>query len=339
MGRKPTKPNAVPRLRVRLRGGKRYYFYDHGGRPRREESLGCDYGLAIKRWAELEHDQARVPAVLTFRYVADQYRAEVMPTKAPATQKSNTREIGKLIEFFDTPPAPLDAIEPQHIRQYLRWRAATKIAANREKALFSHIWNWAREQGYTKLPNPCHGVHGYTEIGRDVYVEDDAFRAVWNAADVPLRDALDLAYLTGQRPADTLRMAETDIRDGSLQVRQGKTGKALRIAVVGELATVLDRIAARKAMLPVRSLRLVINEQGQPLGRYALRFRFDRARIAAGVAAGAFQFRDLRAKAGTDKADSSGDVRAAQRQLGHASVMMTEHYVRERRGDKVTPTR
>ncbi|MBE0268443.1 tyrosine-type recombinase/integrase, partial [Xylella fastidiosa subsp. multiplex] len=51
------------------------------------------------------------------------------------------------------------------------------------------------------------------------------------------------------------------------------------------------------------------------------------------------QFRDLRAKAATDKADLAGDMRQAQAQLGHASVTMTEHYVRKRKGAKVTPTR
>jgi hypothetical protein len=55
MGRRPSNPNAVPRLRQRQRGKKVYYFYDHGGRPRNEEFLGTEYGLAIKRWAELEN--------------------------------------------------------------------------------------------------------------------------------------------------------------------------------------------------------------------------------------------------------------------------------------------
>ncbi|WP_143860923.1 hypothetical protein [Nitrosovibrio sp. Nv4] len=50
-----------------------------------------------------------------------------------------------------------------------------------------------------------------------------------------VRDAMDLAYLTGQRPADTLKMRETDIRDGMLVVKQrksvrdGKAGKVLRL--------------------------------------------------------------------------------------------------------------
>ncbi|WP_308444854.1 tyrosine-type recombinase/integrase [Paraburkholderia adhaesiva] len=84
---------------------------------------------------------------------------------------------------------------------------------------------------------------------------------------------------------------------------------------------------------------LVVNEKGEGMTADALRFRFDRARKVAGVEKGIFQFRDLRAKAGTDKAESSGDIRAAQLQLGHTSVVMTEHYVRERKGDKVEPTK
>jgi integrase len=48
--------------------------------------------------------------------------------------------------------------------------------------------------------------------------------------------------------------------------------------------------------------------------------------------------RDLRAKAGTDKADST-DLREAQQQLGHKSVKTTEIYLRAGAGDRVTPTK
>lgn len=44
-----------------------------------------------------------------------------------------------------------------------------------------------------------------------------------------------------------------------------------------------------------------------------LRGRFDAAREAAGVEKADFQMRDLRAKAGTDKAESSGDILASKR--------------------------
>ena len=336
MGRKSSRPEAIQHLRVRRKGRKTFYYYDHGGKPRREEPLGSDYGRAIQRWAEIERDNTGKPgALVTFRYVAERYRAEVLPTKAPRTQRDNLQELARLLAFFDDPPAPLDAIQPQHVRQYLTWRPAAPVRANREKALLSHIWNWARAIGYTALPNPCAGVPGHREHARSIYVEDDAYSALWEAADGPLRDALDLAYLTAQRPGDVLKMDERDVRDGILHLRQGKTGTALRIVIEGELAAVLARIAARKGALVLHATRLIVDERGRPLRRDGLRYRFDAARARSGVE---FQFRDLRAKAATDKADAQ-DMRQAQRQLGHASVVMTEAYVRARRGDKVTPTR
>lgn len=343
MGRKPSKPNAIPRLRPRKqKSGRVCYYYDHGVGPdgkRREEPLGSDYGMAIKRWAEIEHDRSPpAAAVLTFRHVADRYRVEVIPKKAPRTQKDNGHELGWLLRFFDDPPAPFEQIQPIHVRQYREWRTA-QVRANREIALLSHLWNWAREKGYTALSNPCEGVKRNREDGRDVYVEDAVYRAVYAHADQPLRDALDLAYLTGQRPADVYAMDERDIGPDGLRVRQGKTGAKLRMQVTGELAELLDRIRRRKSGMTLHSTRMVVCERGLAIGRDALRYRFDKARRLAGIEKGDFQFRDLRAKAGTDKADDSGDIRQAQAQLGHASVTMTEHYVRNRKGAKTTPTR
>ncbi|MFG0418040.1 tyrosine-type recombinase/integrase [Pseudomonas sp. zjy_8] len=342
MGRRPTNLGAIPRLRERKRGSTTYYFYDTGGRPRKEIPLGRDYGLAIMKYAELERDRTATELqqkVTTFGYVAGKYQVEIIPTKAPGTQTKNRQELRKLLEFFDDPPAPLEAIQPQHIRQYLRWRQTAPISANREKALLSAIWNYAREMGYTALANPCAGVKGNKEKGRDVYIEDSLFHAVYSKADSGLRDAMDLVYLTGQRPGDTLRMDERDIRDGHLHVKQSKTGTKRRIEVTGELRQLLERIKARKAGHKVRSTRLVVVEDGTSMTPAMLRSRFDKARKAAGIEKAEFQLRDLRAKAGTDTAESSGDILKARDQLGHTTVVMTEHYIRERRGKKVSPTR
>lgn len=345
MGRKATKPGAIPKLRVRKRGATTYYFYDHGkvGDKRVEEPLGTDRGLALKRWAELERTRTLpAPAVVYFRYVGEQYllaaEAGTLPRKKePRTIADNRRELAKLVEFFDDPPAPLEAIKPKNVRQYMTWRGATaKVRANREKSLLSAIWNFARDRGYTDLPNPCAGIKGFEETGRNVYIEDAQFETVWQSGDVALRDAMDLAYLTGQRPADVLSWTEDDVRDGVLYVKQGKTGERLRFATQGDLADVLARILARKAGYRVRCARLVVNEHGRPLGTNAMSRRWVRACAAAGVEG--IQFRDLRAKAATDTSEHAQDIRQAQRQLGHRSVRMTETYVRNRRGAMVTPT-
>lgn len=342
MGRRPSKPGAIPHFRARKqKSGVVHYYYDHGGKPRREEPLGSDYGLAVKRWAEIERESTPpAAAVLTFRYVLERYMIEVAALKAPRTLLDNQHESAKLLEFFDDPPGPFEAIQPVNVRQYMTWRTRSgkgHIRANREKALLSHVWNYARDKGYTALPNPCAGIRGFKEAGRDVYVEDDAYRAIWNQADACLRDAMDLAYLTGQRPDDVLRMTDMDVRDGALHVRQGKTGAKLRIEIAGELQGVLARIAERKRGHQVHNTRLVVSEHGRSLTVATMSRHWKAACVAAGVTG--LQFRDLRAKAGTDKADSAGDIRHAQRQLGHSSVVMTEHYTRKRRGQKVTPTR
>ncbi|WP_346742296.1 tyrosine-type recombinase/integrase [Burkholderia cenocepacia] len=288
-------------------------------------------------YADYEQGNRTVLALATFRHVAERYLIDVLPGKAPETRRTNLLQLEKLYSFFDSPPAPLDDIKPIHIRKYLDWRKTSPVSANREIALFSHIFNKAREWGATDRPNPCAGVRKHRETGRDVYVGDDLYKCVWEKADLPLREAMDLAYLTGQRPADVLKMDERDVRDGVISIRQNKTGARLRIEVVGDLAALLTQLTMRKCSHNPRSTRLIVDEQGRPLGRAALRFRFDRARDAAGIAKDDFQFRDLRAKAGTDK-ESSDDIREAQALLGHGSVTMTEHYVRKR-GRTVLPTK
>ena len=99
--------------------------------------------------------------------------------------------------------------------------------------------------GYTDAINPCQGVKGFTEVDRDRCVTDAEFRAVWDKADPTLRDAMDIALLTGQRPADVLKIQRDDIRDGALFVAQNKTGTKRAIEIVGELATVIERITSR----------------------------------------------------------------------------------------------
>lgn len=342
MGRKPSKNMNLPRgMRARHRPSGIHYYLDTGAKPRKEIALGKDYVQAVQKWAELTSSLVPKNGLITFRYVAECYQKEVLPKKALATQKGNLWELGHLLKFFDNPPAPLENIEPIHIRQYLDWRKDSPIRANREKALFSHIWNFAREKGHTNKANPCAGIKGHKETGRDIYIEDNVLKLVYAHAEQPLRDAIDVAYLTGQRPADVLKLTQADIKEGALWLEQNKTGKKLRISIEGELDKVIKRIRQRKVM----GMSLINNLEGFGMTKSMLRGAFDRARESAKLAApelakdiANFQFRDLRAKAGTDKEEAEG-MNAAQDQLGHSTQQMTQHYVRHRRGKLVKPTR
>lgn len=49
-----------------------------------------------------------------------------------------------------------------------------------------------------------------------------------------LKDAMDLAYLTGQRPASVLKVAATGLDTGFLMVKQGENSNKLRLRPVDE---------------------------------------------------------------------------------------------------------
>lgn len=185
---------------------------------------------------------------------------------------------------------------------------AAKVRGNREKALLYHIFNKAREWGYTALLNPCQGVKGFKEIGRSGYITDAEFNQVKAHAHFEVIDAIDFSLLTGQRPADVLKLKRTDIRDGALWIVQNKTGQRLGVEVTGELSAVNARIAER----PRRAISawLIQGENGQLITQFALRSRFDKARTLSKVD---FQFRDIQAKAATD----TGDLAHSQTLLGH----------------------
>ncbi len=355
MGRKRSKHTQLPpRMRLRIRRKRAYYYYDTCAKPRREIPLGCDYVLAVQRWAELERDSMeRAARETTFRAVAERYCKLKLPLKAPRTQRDNLVELERLYAFFDDPPAPLDAITPQHIRKYLDWRTGygrhATTRANRERALFSAIWNFALQEGLTSRPNPTLGVTGFTERRRDVYVEDDVFDAIHDAACPPLRDAMDLAYLTGLRPSDTLAITHAQIRGGVLRVQPHKTarnqGTKVRFRVDGDLAVLVERLREPGDPAKAQSATLIANERGQRLSLQAMEKRFRKARRKAADAAPcdllraeilATQFRDLRAKAGTDKAAAEGRDQA-QKLLAHSSGATTEVYLRNRRGELVSP--
>lgn len=324
MGRKRTRFHDLP---PRMHQKGKTFYHVSTTVPRKWRKLGDDLALAKRLWAEIEGERYD-PHDITFAAIAARYRKDVFPTKAFRTQRDNEKELQKLEAVFGS--MPIDAIKPHHIKRYLEERGKTaKVRANRERALFSHVFNFAREHGYTDAPNPCAGVRGHRESGRSRYVEDDEFLLVWQSADASTQDAMDLAYLTGQRPADLLKLNRSDIRSNELCLVQNKTGKPLRIAIEGELQNLIERILARENRSEGCDA-LLQNGSGQRLSYGALRTRFDSARDAAGVS---FQFRDIRAKTATD----TENLAHAQRLLGHKTRTMTEHYTRNRKGDKVSP--
>jgi integrase len=341
-------PRMIARRRT-LKSGKVWTGYYYNGRDgdgnRQEVPLGTDLVAAKRKWAELECTEVPADASL-MKYVFDQYERDILPKKKPSTQRENMLCLKQLRATFEK--APIDAITPQDIAVYRDGRTAP-VRANREIALLSHAFNMAREWGYTKRDNPCRGVRKNKEKPRAYYAEADVWEAVLAAGSEALQDAMNLAYLSGQRPADVLKMSKNDIRNDELHVRQNKTQHALRIRLhvdgaPTELGACIDRLLAR----PVKSMtgELICTERGQRLTHKMLRDRFEAARSAAGAEAAkrgradlaarikAFQFRDIRPKAASEMVS----LEDASSLLGHTDKQLTKRVYR-RAGELVKPTK
>lgn len=299
------------------RAGRFYY-------GRNDVALGPDFKAALRKYADL-HGRARPPA--SRPTVADaiaKYQREELAKKAPKTQREYERQLAVLVKVFGA--QPLDDLEAGDVADFMR-KHPSPISATREKALLSALFNFARSHRMTNSPNPCAGIRG-KKSKRDRYIEDEEFRAVYDKADRPLRDFMDLAYRTGQRPNDVLKMTRQDIREGILRVRQRKNGARVPVAVVGPLAAVLDRLLGQT--YPVQTMHLVLDEKGKRMSLATVRRRFWVARAAAGIT---YQLRDIRAKSGSDVES----ILAAQKLLGHSNEQTTTVYRRGRVGEVAQP--
>lgn len=313
-------------MTARESGGRLHYYHQAAGK---KTALGADKAEALRQWAILEAGSIGSG----FIQVSDAYERHVArPDQGMSVSSKRHYEIAlrNLRESFGR--AKLEQIKPIHVKQYIR-RRTKKGAAIFEKKVLSALFNWAREEGHTDANNPCSGIKFSKaemkvmgRIGRrDRYVTDGEFVEVWQKGDAVLQDSMDLAYLTGQRPGDVLKMTRQDMRDGTLLVVQEKTGAKVPIRIEGKLKNVLERALARPGR--IQSMYIIADRNGQRVSYMSLHRRFTLARGTAD-----WQFRDIRAKTSTDLPD----IKRAQGLLGHANEQTTTIY-RRSKGQAIAP--
>lgn len=324
----------LKRTRTR-KSGKVWTAYYYRTQDGKDIPLGTDINLARLKWADLEAKSVPVEMKLLC-HIFDRYRDTIIPRKSPRSQSDNLKELKFLRAVFDS--APIDAITPAMIAGYRDARKG-KVRANREIALFSHIFNTAREWGLTERANPCQGVRKNKEKPRDYYATDQVWDAVYSKASQDLKDAMDMAYLTGQRPADVRLMRRDDVQGKYLLVTQQKTSKRLRIQLetdgaCNQLGQLVDRLISAQAS--GNSPYFFVTMRGQRMSSRTLNARWDDARKAAIAAAmeggdkglagrlAEFQFRDIRPKAASEIID----IADASTLLGHSKQEMTERVYR-----------
>ena len=328
-----------PHMLVRSYTNKRgqtwngYYYRgmrDADGR-RKEIPLGSDLTTALRRWAELEGKPPVADNALTAVYTkyltwAEQREISGLSLRTISDYKECWKKLDPVFGKVS-----IDNIKPEYLLRYFDERSS-KNRGKREIKFLGTLFNWARARGYATIANPVSGLTRQMKVSnkRTIYVRDTDFQLVRKNAVQYVQDAMDIALLTGQRPADVLKMRWTDIREGVLHIHQNKTGAAVRIRIEGELKNVLETIRSRKEISST-----IIRKLHQATFRRAFNDAQDKAEVEAkeaGINFRRFQFRDLRAKAATD----SNTQTEAQKLLGHKHATTTDIYRRDD-GETISP--
>jgi hypothetical protein len=331
--------NTHPRLRSHTRRRKSgkvvtYYSYDRRPEGLPDIPLGRDHGEALKQWEQIHNRAPLIAGTLMEAFEAwetDQH--DGIPSYSnQGTRRSYTLHLARLKPVFGE--SRWADVEMPHLRGYLKARSA-KTQANREIAILSVIWNWARLEGYTTLHFPAAGLERSAwknpEHPRKVRVTDEAFAAIYAQADTVLRDCMDLATATGMRLTDCRTILLP--RDDVLRLEASKTGKAADFDV--KLSAVLPDLIARRRSLKASHLMLLSTPTGRPVSERMLTDRWDGAREAAAgalrsqglhdlaSAVQALYLRDMRKRA----SDLAPSLEAAAELLQHTDKRLTgKHY-------------
>jgi hypothetical protein len=334
--------NAHPRLRSHVRKGKNgnvrtYWFYDmrHEGKP--DIPLGKDYAKALEKWEEIHLRKPRIAGTLLEAF--EGWEREVLPNYENAgTKRTYAQSLTKLKPVFGG--CSWEAIELSDLKGYLKGRTA-KTQGNREMALLSVIWNWARGEGLTNLPWPAAGMEKSRwknkEQPRSFEVTDAIFAAVYEAGDSVLRSTMDLATATGLRLTDC-RQAPLPSGD-VLRITASKTKKTAEFSI--SASPVLTALLQARRAIKADHLMLLTTPTGKPVSATMLRARWDEAREKAAKAhpelaaqIEAMYLRDMRKRA----ADLASDLEEASRLLQHSSTKVTADHYRNK-PVKVRPVR
>lgn len=282
-------------------------------------NLGHDLIAAKRKLLDLE---AGRPVAGSIGELLDRYLREISPNKAPSTHKGEIDSAERLRAVFGK-MRPAD-LRPVHVAKYLDLRGHTApVRANREKSMLSHVYSIAMRWGIVDS-NPCRGVARNREKPRDRLVTDAELAAFRATAELSgetgklLSQVAWLAYLTGQRRGDLLKLRLDRLTDDGILIQQGKTGAKVLIEWTDALRGCVA--ALRTLPRPVRGLYLVCNRHGQAYTDAGFKALWGRTMNAWQASGGErFHFHDLRAKAITRMVE---DGRQARDLSGHATDAM-----------------
>jgi integrase/recombinase XerC len=252
---------------------------------------------------------------------------------SPLTSESYARDIRRLFALAGTTPLP--DIKSHHIRRFIAQLHSGGLGG-RSLARVLSAWRGfysylMRDHGCKS--NPCVGLRApkAPKALPHALSPDEAVKLVEMPVETPL-DARDkamfeLLYSSGLRLAELVSLDPMDMDFADASVRITGKGNKTRIVPLGSHA-----IAALKAWLAVREqvakpdeTALFVGKNGARISPRTVQTQLRQWAIKQGISSSVHPHM-LRHSFATHVLQSSGDLRAVQEMLGHASISTTQVY-------------
>jgi len=249
------------------------------------------------------------------------------------TAENYARDLGHLFELAAA--TPLANLRIHHIRRFIA-QLHGKGLGGRSLARMLSAWRGfftylMRDHGLTD--NPCAGLRApkSPKTLPQALSPDEAARLVELPGDTPetIRDKamFELFYSSGLRLAELVGLDPAQLDMGAGEVRVTGKGNKTRIVPLGTFA-----IAALQAWLAVRGqlakpdeAALFVGARGSRITPRVVQLRMKQWGIKQGITSNVHPHL-LRHSFATHVLQSSGDLRAVQEMLGHASISTTQVY-------------
>ena len=261
------------------------------------------------------------------RHLTDERRLSVH------TARGYQRDINALIELAGM--SPLGGLQVHEVRRFvaqLHARGLDGKSLARALSAWRGFFNFlGRDHGFQQ--NPCIGIRAPRAAKKlpRALSPDEASRLMEIDADDPLalRDKaiFELFYSSGLRLLELTGLATGDVDFDDATVRVTGKGSKTRIVPVGAYA-----LEALRAWLPERDglaadgeTALFINRKGLRLSTRSVQLRLEHWALKLGLGRRVHPHA-LRHSFASHVLQSSGDLRAVQEMLGHASISTTQVY-------------
>jgi enterobacteria phage integrase len=196
------------------------------------------------------------------------------------------------------------------------------VTSNRFRAILSVFWKYAMAAGLVSDNLPAKTLKKRVIVQRE-RLSVDGFKAIRSYAPDWLKNAMDIALITGQRVGDIAKMKHSDIKDGFLYLKQGKTSQALKIPVIGHFLGIINRCKSNGCdnfiTIDNKSITSIKISQEFSLSRKESGF-YDNIQSPP-------TFHEIRSLSARLQKQSGIDKKITQNWLGHSSEQMTDLYL------------